>query len=1275
MGISKGRKLLVWIGLISAIILSVLITANAANKSIVLHGVNYQIDDEHEYDKSKGKKVEEFPYGGSTLGELSIIGSKKALHKFDGTDTYGATDEITLGYSYDGKFHTNTKEDWNIVSSDVKSVNGYDISKKVEQGAIVVQKSDDGKVWENSLVLCNCFKKNAKDMSGFYKISKEDVLEGKYFRVTIAYQMRRKTGTEPGIIFDKDVFLYKKFMEVYDFYVCYGENPIIFTDIETGENLNSKSTVKKGFIVNKGGTDYSVSIKKDNGKPTSVKDLSSITDPGKYDITITSDTGEKYHKNLSITEGTILSEAKPVLYEGGKNGEYQISEPIKGKSMFGLDSLTTIKIAQDANTVPVKGTKNGFDGYGVSGKRAGVYLNVDARRIPNASDWEIYADSYGKKEKETIGKSDDYEGVLTGQVDKGALVVLKSSDGIHWEEAKSVCTKTTDFYSYYGEKGDVHIYDPDGKDVLNGVYLKILYAYEMYQNSTKTYDRCLEVYEIYLCSGDLNAVTFKNMSVTDEVIKNQIGEDKEYRMEIYKSAQSLKNGSCSVSGFEVDTTKNPTVTYTVKHDGNNIAIPSDHKFTASGRYDIALKGALGNKSVVTLFVDRLSSDEAFEKYFSSEFISGVRIFSEGEFPEFEGGKTKYHISAIDEGFLPISGTINNTRSNKEIKITGNRKSKEGTISEPGEYIATFTTAQRSDEGTLPGDYRVFTYRFNIKKEGTAPGPVINKKELDEYARSSMVDSYPMYYGITYHSASKGYITYAFLDKETAKDYSLTQEGGTVEKQDDGTYRYRGDMLFSQKVEYVSAKDLTDARYKFAEQAVQIGYFDLSDDFTYATLSDDDLRDINPRTYELDKSVVIFAKGEKERLCDLNALPIISDKPYYYVFPGKGSDSDKNNTDFKLIKDEHGYDSEKAYLIDKNGKKYNLKYGESVGEQLNRNGCPSGIVSITEETCYGQACEPYDAVFIADGDNTGKLELLCDEDGNENWTPQSFKQQDEGKTIEVKAFKISSICDELDPYCIVKVVDPSNNKTYYVADQKFTKIWSDQGEYTVSLVNRLGFSFSINVIVKNSEYATISFFGDGVENTESIVVKKDEKNVELPRLSRTGYVLVGYEDNQGTRYTDSISKITFSGSKVLTPIWEANKYKLIYKDSNGKEKKVVDVEYGSKYEVESFEWGKDEVFKGWLKDGKPLEGSIVSVDKEADIVFIPIIENSEVGENNSQNESSISEDKSRLPVVVILCTISVVLLVVAFRKRENIEEIVKRVLRKSDSEKGDKDDEV
>ncbi|SDB54360.1 hypothetical protein [Butyrivibrio sp. INlla16] len=521
----------------------------------------------------------------------------------------------------------------------------------------------------------------------------------------------------------------------------------------------------------------------------------------------------------------------------------------------------------------------------------------------------------------------------------------------------------------------------------------------------------------------------------------------------------------------------------------------------------------------------------------------------------------------------------------------------------------------------------------------------------------------------------------------------------VEPQEDGTYRYKGKMIFAQKDKYVSAIDLTDAIYKFAEEAVFISYFDLTDDFTYATLRDDDLKNSidDLRSYKLGKSAVVFAPGEKEKLCKLDVLPVISDKPCYYIIPGKAGSTKKDHTDFKLTRDEHGYDSDKAYLTDKNGKKYDLEYGESVGKQLNKAGCPSGIVYITEETCYGQVGNPYEAIFIADGDNTGKLGITCYEDGIQSM--KTFTQEDDGETLEVETFKISSISDELDPYSIIKVISPSNETTYYVADQEYTRVWADQGEYRISLINRLGFSFSVTINVKASEYATISFEGDGTDNIESIVTKKNEENIELPELTREGYTLLGFEDEQGIRYSKQISQISFVGNKKLKPVWEANKYKLIYKDASGKDIKAVEVEYGGKYELETFEWDDNVLFMGWTREGKLLDQGIISVDKQEDIVLIPRFEekiSSEMTLGNAQNnetediinsdEKDISnieqEDKHNesddktvqyLLYILIFATV-MTLSVLAIRKREYIKKAIGRFVAKNDSVKGDKDDE-
>ncbi len=132
---------------------------------------------------------------------------------------------------------------------------------------------------------------------------------------------------------------------------------------------------------------------------------------------------------------------------------------------------------------------------------------------------------------------------------------------------------------------------------------------------------------------------------------------------------------------------------------------------------------------------------------------------------------------------------------------------------------------------MPGDYREYTFKFFVIAKGTAPGPVINQDNLKSYATSTMVDTYPKYYGVTYQSASKGNITLAFVTKEAAQEYAYQYEKGTVEEQEDGTYRYTGSFLGVQKDEFVSAWDLTDAMNYFAEQAVQLLYFDMSDTFT------------------------------------------------------------------------------------------------------------------------------------------------------------------------------------------------------------------------------------------------------------------------------------------------------------------------------------------------------------------------------------------------------------------------------------------------------------
>ena len=389
---------------------------------------------------------------------------------------------------------------------------------------------------------------------------------------------------------------------------------------------------------------------------------------------------------------------------------------------------------------------------------------------------------------------------------------------------------------------------------------------------------------MYLCSNELGAVTFHNLSVANN-LKETLGLDNEIDVEVYKKAETLISGSGTVAGFSIDTSLNPTVKYTITRNGASVSKSRNNRYTATGKYEIRLESAVGSVETITLYVDPQSNESALNHYFGQGFITedSKRIYSEGEYPVYEGGLTTLYIEPNKAGYLPLYGTVTNQSTGNSFNINAGNTAVNKIIEEPGQYVATFTTQPTADGNALPGDYRVFTFRFEVIAKGTAPGPVVNKESLYEYAKTTATDSYPKFYGLTYPSAAAGNITLAFATKEAAADYAYNYEKGTVEEQADGSYRYTGSFLFSQKEKYDSAWDLTDAMYYFAEQAVQELQFDLSDQFTYLTLSDDTINNTNNlRTLELRKSVTIFGDEQRELLCSIDALPIISPKPYAYL---------------------------------------------------------------------------------------------------------------------------------------------------------------------------------------------------------------------------------------------------------------------------------------------------------------------------------------------------------------------------------------------------------
>ena len=390
----------------------------------------------------------------------------------------------------------------------------------------------------------NVFHKAKSNIADFYTISDEEVRNGSYFRVSVAYRMEKRTETEKIIGFiPKDKFEYREFVEISEFYICYNANAVSLREIESGQKLSSNS-VYKGFIVDKCGTDIKVVIK-DNAtvREETVSNLTSVIEPGSYKITTTTNLGKKYSSSITVTEGMNMSSVSPLIYI---NDKYQLDSSSSKTIPFGMSSLTTLKLGYQFDARLTSDSVSGFKAYGITGDSLSLFLRIKDFSKSENNGWMISSDAWGKKDKQKI--VDTWAGV----VGTGALVIQTSKDGKTWNDVDDGKYEngiyTADFYNHYGDQGDILIYTPDSKELQRGIYIRVLYAYQVEKVGSKEKTRVLEAYEMYLCSNELSAVTFHNMSVSD-TLKETLGLDNEADVEVYKKAETLVSGSGTVTGF------------------------------------------------------------------------------------------------------------------------------------------------------------------------------------------------------------------------------------------------------------------------------------------------------------------------------------------------------------------------------------------------------------------------------------------------------------------------------------------------------------------------------------------------------------------------------------------------------------------------------------------------------------------------------------------------------------------------------------------------------
>ncbi|MCR5459249.1 MAG: hypothetical protein K6F51_05075 [Acetatifactor sp.] len=1223
-----GRKI-IFIVCVFILSLSVPSAVTAAVTKERVNAQKYEANSGSTYVFKAEDKVSSYVYGKESVGWFYLEGELRNAGKYNGVDAFGTKSNVTFGYEYYNNFHYGTEDDWRLYGSDWfenKIVfEGQDVktSSQINDGTIIVQKSDDGINWTTMTSLQDCFNLGTKGRDSLYITPSEEVRKGTYYRVIVAYTMKKRTKANPIPALDE--YDRRTFAEVYRFFLCSDFDFVTINDISTRRELTLPANVNDGFYVKKNGSSATVKVKKTQGMVSYANDNEAYTSSGDYTITVTTLLNKEFVYRISVNKGITMKEVSAKIYECDEKKGYVAEGIGNAVPLCGGSAHCKLFIGHDSEREVIETRKNNINTYGVQGDAAGFYVALS--NLYNG--WNIVSDTWGRKAEETVN------GITTGEVGTGAIIIQKSADGINWINADYAGYAnglyTTDYENHYGSDAKMLVFTPDGEDISKGTYYRVFYAYKVQKD--KTVKRYLEEDIFYLCSASTEAITFKNKTNRD-TLEKQYSDMDSATASICRGSETMLSGSCTTTGFLVDYSSNKAATVVFKKNGKVIG-QNLKEINETGKYDIVITTAAGNSQTVTIYVDRENKEDIYKRYFGESFVQGVRVLLPSNVPVYEGGtKTMYHIEAVSDEFLPLYGTITNTTTNSVKEISGSSFSKSGYLTEAGEYTAVFHTNRTFATESKSGDDVVITIKFEVIPAGTAPGPMINRDRLREYSKTMLSDAKPIYYGLTYN-VSKGRITKAFATKEAAINYAYDYEmkhnaeknaDGSIDHYKNNDYNstaYQGAFI-TDKENYKDAWELPEAIYNYAETAVKKSYFDYGNEYT---LNYDDIevkKAMESGDYislKLNHSVTIFADEEqKEALMDVgDSLPFISDKPCKYASVSDRSNSIEGYNHFEFTSDPYGADSYEVIITDVNGKRYRIEYDLSVGKQLADAGCPSCIVSIVERTKYGQECEPYKAIFIRPDENTGIIKIAFDGEKEIRSFTQEDDAQEDDKLIECNTFIISDLKDDLDPYGVI-IISHEDETVFYTKEELDGTKWDLPGVYEIKYLNRLGHSFTVKIKVKENDVAVISFEGPCSEDLEEIHVMYGDAHVELKTPERIGYDFVGFADPEfeGIVYNSEIESILFRGEKKLITKWSAKKFTM----STLVDGVITDypIYYGQLIPLPRPTLETGDEFCGWLLDGVEYQDENYRLEEERDVLFEAVIKKA-----NINDETSVAED--------------------------------------------------
>lgn len=869
------------------------------------------------------------------------------------------------------------------------------------------------------------------------------------------------------------------------------------------------------------------------------------------------------------------------------------------KSAFGNKPYAEISLWYNGGTIMQGNDINGTASYGYI---AGGELNED-----NTVDFSVrlkynYPSTKNLGEKNWEISDDSWKGAVNkingvGVVGTGALLVQKSYTGgknateWQWENqyiknGKTSSFHTVDFTTHYlpehydgkshewtnGDKsyssdGYVTVYRPDGQDLKKGVYIKVLFAYEIkYSTTYRTwytlgigtatewhYANVVEETTFYVSNGAAD-VLFQNVSLTEVDSRAEKPTDDETlaRTEMVQMAGTILDGHATNEGFRINT--NGYETYKIeykKDDSTNWVKTTDGTlFSKPGKYTFRVISDIGKEKITTIYINETGTNNNIKFYFSDGFITkdSERLYEDEVVPVYRAGNTRYKIAAIDDCHMPLVGSIRRITGQEIETITPDdprydaekggeqevvndiyeevailsaeqsRKGFDGVLTESGEYVAEFYNNPDYD-GAVSGDYYHFVFKFILADEDSVPS--LNQTLLDN--NLCFFNYAAGYYGVTLKLEGGGTVTYAYPDYSSAFDFAYNYYLKTVDVDND-KYIFDGEIY--------SQVDALKAVTKAAESLVERKYFDATDKNTYLTVQD---AAVNILAQELEYDVIVLS----DMFSSYNAKcgeSFLNDKVLYYISSKGQLVETKQPIRFISVA---GFESSSVKLYYENNEggllSYSIEYGVPIEATLRALNAPSGRYKIVEENAYGHE-NVYYGVYIRQGDI--RTNLIIKRTLNGITDNPVLSHSNINASFTANNFVLVSASNDLDPYGIVKVQKQGKNgytKIYELSEVK-NIAFDDSGKYLITLSDRLGNTAEFNInIYSAKKISTLTLINRGAEF--DIISVSGGQNVKLPVLNSDDKDIefIGWIDDRGNIFKETF-QCEYEEDFSLTALW-------------------------------------------------------------------------------------------------------------------------------------------